>query len=316
MTNVFRWFVRQLLRVVTWLVVAAILIDSGCYGELTIAPWQFLSINVGRQAAKYFGEVSWLWPVVEVRCITALSTATDASESIQSLFPLRIQGLPAMMGAYLIWVTFICVAFLLQPSPSVSWWRSWPRRVSIAVQSRLNGSSQRCNQPSSLCDVWMLASALYPFLLRLVTAHQEHRFLLPILPAVHFALAQVLSRARSAAAMRHRSLLRWASIMLIACMSLHLLLGIYLLQFHQVSDRLSAGCGRPSERCHRVTQAGAEAAAHRVARVIDGYPRRLEEVTVLVAAPCFSFPGYAFLLPSRTVPVRVRHLDPCHLAPW
>lgn len=143
-----------------------------------------------------------------------------------------------MMGAYLIWIAFIGVAFLLQSSSLVSWWRSSPSRVSAAVQSRQHGGGRNYCQPSSLCDVWMLTSALYPFLLRLVTSHQEHRFLLPILPAVHFALARVLFRARDAAAAQHRSLLRWASTMLIATMGLHLLLGIYLLQFHQVSGSL------------------------------------------------------------------------------
>lgn len=65
-----------------------------------------------------------------------------------------------------------------------------------------------------------------------------------------------------------------------------------------------------------VPQAGTEAAALRVAAIIDRYPHRLQRATVLVAAPCFSFPGYAFLLPARSVPVHVKHLELCHQAPW
>lgn len=155
------------------------------------------------------------------------------SECIDNLLlSLRLQGLPVMMGAYSFWAAIV---LLWSPHRS-SRIAGWLRQVSYEVRSWLDSTGPPDHQRSSLCGIWMLTSALYPFLLRLVTAHQEHRFLLPILPAVHFVLAHVLLRTRDAAGVR-RPTLGWPSIMLAVTMGFHLLLGIYLLQLHQVRDR-------------------------------------------------------------------------------
>jgi phosphatidylinositol glycan class B len=176
------WFIR----VSIWIAVVGILLDSALYQELTLAPWRFITMNVGQNIAQVFGTTLWHWPLSE--------------------------GIPVNTGLY-------C---LLVPDMLMNW------------------RSLRTSTPIFL-RVWLLASLLFAVGLRIVTSHQEHRFLLPILPAVHSLLALAVVQYKQSSIGKAFFSSRWLDIMrrwmyvLVPLLFAAQLVGaIFLLQYHQV----------------------------------------------------------------------------------
>lgn len=89
--------------------------------------------------------------------------------------------------------------------------------------------------------VWLLASLLFAVGLRIVTSHQEHRFLLPILPAVHSLLALAVVQYKQTSIGKAFFSSRWLDIMrrwiyvsVPLLFAAQLVGTIFLLQYHQV----------------------------------------------------------------------------------
>eukprot|EP00981_Chlorochromonas_danica_P002660 scaffold521_cov177-Ochromonas_danica.AAC.14 len=178
-------------------------------------------------------------------------------------------GLPMMLGAYL-------------PFLAVAWYRLGSR---FSIATKL---IQRMVCERAL--VW--ASLSYIVLLSLASSHKEHRFLLPVTPFLLLPLAL-------SAMVEDRKMIRsgssWSlhNLLLSLAMTLHLLVTLFLLRYHQ-----SGGEGIMSRLRGHILQSPRH---HNV--VVD----------VILAAPCYSLPAYGHLYTSAH-PVRI-HAMPCPTSP-
>eukprot|EP01031_Cornospumella_fuschlensis_P037508 gene37508-45551_t len=136
---------------------------------------------------------------------------------------------------------------------------------------------------AKLTRILLLSALSYVVLLQATSSHQEHRFYLPVIPYFHLAASSnAFSRNNKLG-----SLLRgYLSLSAVA----HALLATYLLKFHQC---------------------GGERVMHLLNTKYQPFPR--QKIHIIMHAPCYSFPGYAQLLPS---PSSYEIYTPSCSAPW
>lgn len=140
--------------------------------------------------------------------------------------------------------------------------------------------------------IFVLIALSYPLSLVMLTSHQEHRFLLVTLPLLNLLVAQFWEkRIMYEEKLPSKRKFYWSSCFSLSVV-LHVLLLWYLLLYHQ---------------------SGTEQAYMFLRREIQGNSNKGRNLVVL-AAPCFTFPGYSFLFdenhPSIIISVE------CSSPPW